>query len=73
LQHSSIAVRIHGNGLVVFLKEIRPDHTKRGNTTLNGYLFTMERFLIQLHRIVIAPISEIMFVYVTGKVEVGLI
>jgi hypothetical protein len=32
LQHSVAAFRILFNGLVVFLKEIRRDHMKRGNT-----------------------------------------
>jgi hypothetical protein len=69
----AIVLRIHNNGLVVFLKEIRPNHNKRGNTTPNGYLFTMERFLMELHRIVIAPTPEILFLYITGQVKMGLI
>jgi hypothetical protein len=59
--------------MVVFLKEMRPSHTKYGNTTPNNYLFFMEKFLVDLHRIVIAPVPEFLFVYITGQVEMGLI
>jgi hypothetical protein len=73
LQPSAIALRIHGDGLDVFLEEIRPDQINDENTTQNGYLFNMERFHVKLRRIIIAPVPEILFVYVTGQVEVGFI
>lgn len=39
-----------------------------------SYLFIMGgRFLVDLHRIIIAPVPEILFVYIMGQVEVGLI
>jgi hypothetical protein len=60
LQHSAIALKIHGNSLVVFLKEIRPIHTKHGNTTPNSYLVTMDSFLIEQQRTDIAPMPEIL-------------
>jgi hypothetical protein len=35
--------------------------------------FGMTRFLVDPHRIVITPIPEILSVYITGQVELGLI
>lgn len=31
------------------------------------------RFLVDMHRIIITPVPEILFVYIMGQVEVGLI
>jgi hypothetical protein len=45
-----VALRIHSNDMVVFLEEIRPNHTKHGNTTTNDYIFTKD-----LYRITGAP------------------
>jgi hypothetical protein len=73
LHQSAITFTINGNALDVFVKEIRPDRTKHGNTIPNGSLFTLERCLMDLHRIVITEIPEILFVSITGQVEVGLI
>jgi hypothetical protein len=71
LQNNAKAFRIHHNAMIVFIKEIRPDHTKHGNTTTKVYLFTMERLLMDLHRTVFVPVPETAFIYVTGQVKSG--
>jgi hypothetical protein len=47
LQHNAVAFRNQSNSLAVFLREIRPDHTKWN--TIKWLPFTVERFLISPH------------------------
>jgi hypothetical protein len=54
-----VAFGINSNSLAVFLKEIRPDDIKHGNTMPKGYFFTTGSFLMDLHRIITAPVTEI--------------
>lgn len=65
LQNDATALRMYGKGLVVFSRRNKARSYQCMNIAPNHYLFIMQKFLVDLHRI--------LSVYVTGQVEESLI